>query len=140
MTTAEFEHKYNAYIKSAQWRNIRAMLIKDASNQCSKCKALGYSSRPLEIHHKTYERLGRESLNDLEVLCKSCHEQADLVRAAEGKARSEKAVSDTIYQNGRNTYMTKKYGEGWLDDGHDIEEFDEWLDKKQEQERYYCED
>jgi hypothetical protein len=63
----------------------------------------------LELHHKTYERLGRELISDLEVLCKGCHEQADKERALEGQRRSAAAQ----YHAALDTYATKKYGEDW---------------------------
>jgi hypothetical protein len=40
-----------------------------ARYRCQRCQA----RQDLQVHHKTYERLGRERDDDLEVLCDSCH-------------------------------------------------------------------
>ena len=43
---------------------------------CELC----YTERPIlgfDVHHLTYERLGRELLSDLQVLCHDCHKIAD---------------------------------------------------------------
>lgn len=60
---------YHEYLKSKQWQEIRRVKLRDAMYQCSKCP----STERLEVHHKTYERLGYESMRDLEVLCHECH-------------------------------------------------------------------
>lgn len=38
------------------------------------CKACGKSNGVLNVHHLTYDRLGRESIGDLVVLCKKDHD------------------------------------------------------------------
>jgi hypothetical protein len=69
---------YDEYIASAQWRRLRAMVIEIRGRVCEKC---GSGSPSLEVHHKTYERFGRERDSDLLVVCKSCHKAADRERA-----------------------------------------------------------
>jgi 5-methylcytosine-specific restriction endonuclease McrA len=39
----------------------------------SKCDHCGRRTHFLELHHRTYERLGRELITDLELLCEQCH-------------------------------------------------------------------
>jgi hypothetical protein len=131
--TPEMQREYTNYINSARWRNIRTLMIKQAGGKCASCGAAGTPSKPLEVHHKTYERLGRESMSDLDVLCRPCHEIADAKRAQDGKARSDRALSNAIYNNGCDTFMTKKYGEDWQL-YHDPNEFDDWLYKKEQEE------
>jgi hypothetical protein len=75
---------YLAYLNSAEWRMRRARVLKLAGYQCHRCGA----KRPLEVHHKTYERLGAEWDQDLEVLCATCHEgvsEAEAPDSQEGK-------------------------------------------------------
>ena len=71
---------------------------------------------------------------DLVALCQSCHEEADKKRVAVTKAKGLKARDAAAY----DTYMTKKYGEGYSHDLYiswdGVEEFHEWLDKKREEE------
>lgn len=60
---------YQVYLGTTEWRLTRNRALKRAGRQCSKCP----SKRDLEVHHKTYERLGHEWDQDLEVLCVMCH-------------------------------------------------------------------
>lgn len=57
----------------------RTRALKAVNFCCERCG----SKRGLEVHHKTYERLGREWDQDLEVLCDDCH-IGEHVTAAEG--------------------------------------------------------
>ena len=60
--------EYADYVRSPWWREIRKLKL-DQQPTCERC---GFWDE-INVHHKTYERLGNESLSDLEVLCKSCH-------------------------------------------------------------------
>lgn len=33
--------------------------------------------RNLDVHHLTYDRFGREELDDLVLLCRDCHKEVD---------------------------------------------------------------
>jgi hypothetical protein len=61
------------YLRSPHWRARRAQAIGRAGGRCEHC---GARDR-LEIHHLTYERLGRERDRDLRALCHRCHRLAD---------------------------------------------------------------
>lgn len=61
---------YGRYLQTAEWRQRRDAKLRSVRWQCERCPA----RRNLQVHHKTYERLGREWLTDLEVLCRDCHE------------------------------------------------------------------
>lgn len=122
---------YRAHLKSKQWKVIRNHMMGMAHGQCQKC---GNRGGRLEVHHKTYEHLGDEfrHLGDLIVLCPDCHAFEDKLRAIEGKKKSQQALSAAIYYNGRDTYMTKKYGEQWELTHYDSEEYDNWLERKRD--------
>src|SRR5438105_3787109 len=61
---------YDTYIHSSDWREKRHIMLDWAANRCQQC---GYSE-DLEVHHRTYDRLGNERVpEDLEVLCSPCH-------------------------------------------------------------------
>lgn len=66
----EWRKKYEEYLQSPAWRRTRNGALHRAGFVCQKC---GTKDR-LQAHHKTYERLGRERDEDLEVLCAVCHE------------------------------------------------------------------
>jgi hypothetical protein len=124
--TSEWRQKYMDVLASDRWRELRTRLIAECGGKCETC---GAADRKLELHHKTYERLGEEMDSDLQVLCKGCHAAADSVRASEGQQRSIAAY----YSAGVDSYATKKYGEDWggrMDVGEMSEEFDRWRERR----------
>jgi len=62
---------YALYIKSAEWRKKREAKLKSVGKRCENIRCR--SEFNLECHHKTYVRLGREKLRDLQILCTVCH-------------------------------------------------------------------
>jgi hypothetical protein len=61
---------YRSYIDSDAWKQ-RSREAKIAANfRCQVCNSQGV----LDTHHRTYERLGRETTSDLIVLCRACHD------------------------------------------------------------------
>lgn len=63
------EFDYQEYLKSEKWQEIRAVKLKEAKNRCQVCNR----AYRLQVHHRTYERIGSEDLSDLTVLCATCH-------------------------------------------------------------------
>lgn len=63
---------YVRYLRSCAWQHIRQQVMQRANYRCERC---GCMTAYFEIHHMTYERLGRERLTDLLALCKECHKQ-----------------------------------------------------------------
>jgi hypothetical protein len=109
--------QYLDYIQSDEWRMRKAIIIEERGYACEEC---GCTDEHLQLHHLTYDRLGAELDEDLQLLCHDCHEIADEVR-----------VGETIYERAKATYIEKKY-DG--DPPEDIdEEFDEWLERKREE-------
>lgn len=85
----------------------------------------------LHLHHKTYERLGCERDDDVELLCTNCHADADKERAKSSQERSEVA----LYSARLDGWATKKYGEDWeaAGDPQQIEEeFSDFLERVEE--------
>ena len=60
---------YSVYIKSKEWK-MRSDLFRLQHPTCRNCNRRGQ----LYVHHRTYERLGKERDDDLTVLCKDCHD------------------------------------------------------------------
>jgi 5-methylcytosine-specific restriction endonuclease McrA len=60
---------YATYLKTPEWRHRARAAKQRAGNRCALCN----SDRPLEAHHRTYERIGNERQDDLIVLCSPCH-------------------------------------------------------------------
>ncbi len=60
---------YPAYLKSPEWRARRLAVLERAGGVCEMCR----TSQATQIHHRTYERLGREADVDLMAICSDCH-------------------------------------------------------------------
>jgi len=61
---------YRKYLHTYHWEHLRELKLLEVDNRCQIC----YNKVGLNVHHRTYERLGHEKLMDLTVLCKECHE------------------------------------------------------------------
>jgi hypothetical protein len=61
--------RYYAYLESDQWKQRRLFMIRRAGYRCQICNG----RRKLQVHHRTYERVGEERIDDLTVLCAECH-------------------------------------------------------------------
>jgi hypothetical protein len=60
---------YEEYLKTTWWRARREAVLRYRGERCEQC---GGDWR-LQLHHRTYERLGRERPEDVELLCRYCH-------------------------------------------------------------------
>jgi 5-methylcytosine-specific restriction endonuclease McrA len=60
---------YEQYLGTRHWRQRRERSLVLADHRCERCGARS----TLQVHHRTYERLGEELDEDLEVLCDRCH-------------------------------------------------------------------
>ncbi len=63
---------YPAYLKTSHWGARRRAAVLAAQWTCQECNARGWDVE-LHVHHLTYDRLGREKMADLRVLCAGCH-------------------------------------------------------------------
>jgi 5-methylcytosine-specific restriction endonuclease McrA len=61
---------YEVFLATNYWRNLRERAFEELGRSCRRCGQTEF----LHVHHKTYERLGRERISDLEVLCRRCHQ------------------------------------------------------------------
>lgn len=61
--------KYEEYIRSPEWHEKAAAIKKKFGGRCQACN----SNVKVQVHHRTYERLGHELDTDLTVLCEHCH-------------------------------------------------------------------
>jgi hypothetical protein len=60
---------YSDYLQSDVWKRTRELALEYYGNACCVCN----SRTSLDVHHRTYERLGHERLTDLAVLCRDHH-------------------------------------------------------------------
>lgn len=115
---------YESYMQSAAWAALRDEMIWYADGRCQRCDA-SEDVVILEVHHLTYERLGHEDPDDLEVLCPQCHVVADVERAAE--------MQTDLASRRLDGWATKVYGPDW--ESHpgyaEAEDaFDAWLEAR----------
>ena len=62
---------YTWYLGTAAWKAQAQAARQRAGNRCAHCQA----RVRLDVHHLTYERLGRERPADLIALCRRCHDR-----------------------------------------------------------------
>lgn len=77
---------YPAYLQSKHWQRQRREARSRANDHCQVCN----SGVQLEVHHRTYDRLGCELPTDLFVLCYDCHD----LFSKNGKLAKEPVAED----------------------------------------------
>lgn len=60
---------YEKYLLTSWWRVRRNRALKDGGYKCVACGC----RRDLQVHHLSYDRLGDEQPEDLEIRCRGCH-------------------------------------------------------------------
>lgn len=77
---------YRQYLRTPEWKRTRAAALLRAGNACSLDVT---HTENLEVHHRTYERLGAELMSDLTVLCHACHQ---LYHGENGRPRRKQSA------------------------------------------------
>ncbi len=67
--------EYVRYLNSQAWAAKRAEILARADGLCEECGA-SLGPGEAEVHHLSYERVGRELPEDLVALCPGCHRRA----------------------------------------------------------------
>jgi hypothetical protein len=67
-----YRDRYRAVLRSRRWRNLRRRAYKRSRGRCEHCRKRHFLGA-LQLHHKTYVRLGKERMRDVELLCDQCH-------------------------------------------------------------------
>jgi len=62
--------EYRERLQSPEWQALREIVLTRAN---SLCDVPGCLSEPTEVHHLTYDRIGREDWRDLVAVCRPCH-------------------------------------------------------------------
>lgn len=63
---------YQKYLESDYWASVKLDLYHIRGKRCEVC----FSTSSVQVHHKTYKRIGKEEPKDLILLCASCHKKA----------------------------------------------------------------
>lgn len=78
--------EYRSYIRSPAWEEVKRRFYRSRLYR-GRCEACLATDKPLDLHHKTYTRLGYERLSDLIPLCRECHEKTHEVHEANDHAK-----------------------------------------------------
>jgi hypothetical protein len=62
--------EYRRYLRSAHWRDVKKRYRASKFPQSCFC-----GETRVDLHHRTYKRLGRERLSDLVPLCRKHHDE-----------------------------------------------------------------
>lgn len=62
--------KYNAYLRTPEWRERRRKVFARAGGICECCLERAAD----QVHHTTYQHVGNEPLWELRAICEPCHE------------------------------------------------------------------
>ncbi len=99
---------YVAYINSPEWRAVRQRYFQSRlyKGRCAGCGATGVT---LDVHHRTYRRLGHEWLGDLIAVCRRCHDTIhNMQRAETEKKVSVRSATSQIIRAHRNKDRDRK--------------------------------
>lgn len=89
MTRREFKEKYHKYLKSDEWKSKKDTLISQRGLKCERCDK-NLVNFTFDIHHLTYKNIFNEQLEDLQILCRPCHERVHNLDRAYKYISSEK--------------------------------------------------
>lgn len=70
--TKEVVKTYKEYLSTNHWLKVKTKMRK--SKYEYRCYCCG-KNKTLQLHHKTYKRVGKERLTDLIWLCADCHQK-----------------------------------------------------------------
>lgn len=73
--TAQHAFNFKRYLASREWALIKRQVRERSGGMCERC----HFREAVEIHHQTYERIGRERLDDLQHVCRPCHKYESAV-------------------------------------------------------------
>jgi len=62
---------YEEYLQTPHWQELRKKIFERSHGICEKCKQV----KMVDVHHLSYERIGKENLEDLLAVCEDCHNQ-----------------------------------------------------------------
>lgn len=98
------------YLRSAHWAGVRQAALERAGHRCQVCNA----DHRLDVHHRTYERVGRESPMDVTVLCRPCHDLFhDQGKLGAGRtAKVERPAASRVCECGCGMPVKRRYVSG----------------------------
>jgi hypothetical protein len=83
------KEEYHEYLKSPEWKAFRKRVFEHYGKKCAECKR----TKHLHIHHKTYENVFNEKLEDVIVLCEIHHAKIHGINIVKPKEKKKKKRS-----------------------------------------------
>jgi 5-methylcytosine-specific restriction endonuclease McrA len=105
---------YYEYLQSYDWRKKRKIALEFYGRNCCLCG----STHSIQVHHRNYKNLFKENMEDLILLCESCHRNFHKKKIMKNGKQSKymkhpAADTNTVtYFPGRNKFeyeLYKKY-------------------------------
>jgi 5-methylcytosine-specific restriction endonuclease McrA len=66
------KQEYRVYLMSPKWKDFRKGIIRKRGRKCENC---GQTHGKIDLHHLTYIRIFNELPEDVQLLCRVCHEK-----------------------------------------------------------------
>ena len=94
---------YHKYLCSSHWLKFRQEALEHYGKKCADC---GTEHAKFDVHHLSYNRLGREELADVVVLCHKCHKlRHEIERCYDGVYCScQNAIPSTVLVGGHTFF------------------------------------
>jgi 5-methylcytosine-specific restriction endonuclease McrA len=83
---------YETYLRSGAWKKKRKEALDYYGHFCNKCKSTEY----LQVHHKHYDNIFNEKIEDLEILCGDCHMQFHGIQKSDKKEKKQEITRINI--------------------------------------------
>jgi len=98
--------KYQEYLKSEKWKNIKQLVLKRDRFTCQGCLT---ETKNLQAHHLTYERVYNEMCFDLITLCRKCHCNIHDMDSVDDYLEKYKVnKNETVYRYGKSIIVGYK--------------------------------
>jgi len=97
--TGEKGINYSEYLVTDHWKLLRMKVFADRKGVCECCGI--HMVRGFQVHHKSYENVGHENLNELMLCCSSCHkkqhpEKENKLESKENAPTTKSAIIENI--------------------------------------------
>jgi hypothetical protein len=116
----DFDGKYKQVLSSKRWKDLKKDYIDCYGNKCGDCGISGFSRR-LELHHIDYRNLGKETIDDVALLCPECHRKEDAERAQyneiERQCKLDAKIFNAIFNKAWDTHWDNLVRERGYGDG-----------------------
>ena len=97
------KQQYYDYLRSSQWQEKRRLALEFYGYNCGLCG----SKFNLQVHHRNYRNIFKESMEDLMLLCDSCHRRFHKTKVWTNGKKS-KYMRDPNYDQQPVTYFVPK--------------------------------